>query len=91
VAVDAAGNLYISGGNLSGYGAGTGRVRKVTSDGIINTIAGNGTSGYSGDGGPATSASFSAAAAGIAVDAGGAVYVADVFNNVIRVLRPAAK
>jgi sugar lactone lactonase YvrE len=88
VAVDQAGNLYISGGNLSGYGSGAGHVRKVTGDGIITTIAGNGVSGYSGDGGPATSASFSAAAGGIAVDASGAVYVADVYNNVIRVLRP---
>lgn len=90
VALDSAGNLYISGGLLSGLPAGAARVRKVTGDGIITTIAGNGASGYSGDGGPANSASFSAAAAGIAVDAGGTTYVADVFNNVIRALRPAS-
>jgi sugar lactone lactonase YvrE len=89
-AVDAAGNLYISGGLLSGLPTGAAHVRRVTSDGIINTIAGNGSSGYSGDGGPANSASFSAAAAGIAVDAAGTIYVADVFNNVIRALRPAS-
>ena len=91
VALDAAGNLYISGGDLSGYFGGNASVRKVTGDGIISTIAGNGTSGYSGDGGPATSASLSPAAAGIAVDGAGNVYVADVFNNVIRILRPAPK
>ena len=91
VALDAAGNLYISGGDLSGYGFGfgSGYVRKVTTDGIINTIAGNGPAGYSGDGGPATGASFSAATTGIAVDAGGTIYVTDVFNNVVRALRPA--
>jgi hypothetical protein len=88
--LDAAGNLYLSGGNLSGYGFGSGYVRKVMPDGIINTIAGNGTAGYSGDGGPAIAASFSAATAGIAVDAGGTVYVADVFNSVTRALRPTA-
>jgi len=65
-------------------------VREVTTDGIIHTIAGNGTTGYSGDGGPATSAALSQATAGIAVDVGGAVYITDVFNNVIRALRPLA-
>src|SRR5271165_2210638 len=47
----------------------------------INTIAGNGTAGYSGDGGTATAGSFSSASGGIAVDARGNVYVEDVFNN----------
>jgi sugar lactone lactonase YvrE len=89
VALDGTGNVYISGGPLSGYAPfGVGYVRKITTDGIINTIAGNGVAGYSGDSGPATSASLSPAAAGIAVDAAGTVYIADVFNNVVRVLRP---
>ena len=91
VASDAAGNLFVFGGELSGFFGIGGSVREVTGDGIINTIAGNGILGYSGDGGPAASASFSGAAAGIAVDAAGDTYVADVFNNVIRILRPAAK
>ena len=69
VALDASGNIYISGGALSGYPLGSGYVRKVTTDGIIHTIAGNGATGNSGDGGPGTAASFSAATAGIAVDA----------------------
>jgi sugar lactone lactonase YvrE len=75
VAVDGAGNLYLAdGGQLAGT-----RVRKITaSTGIIATIAGNGTSGYSGDGGPATSAEINCM--GIAVDAAGNLYLAD-FNN----------
>jgi sugar lactone lactonase YvrE len=90
VALDASGNIYIAGGSLSGYSPGSGYVREITTDGIIHTIAGNGTTGYSGDGGPATGASFSSATAGLAVDAAGTVYVTDVFNNVVRALHPAA-
>src|SRR5438094_666299 len=70
LAVDAAGNLYI---------AGSARVRKVTPDGIISTVAGNGTPGFSGDGGPATSAQLNGPAA-LAVDAVGNLFIAD--NNV---------
>jgi sugar lactone lactonase YvrE len=80
LAVDAAGNVYI---------AETGPInviRKV-SNGVITTIAGNGTSGYSGDNGPATNAELSGPM-GLAVGADGYVYVADVANQVIRVLLP---
>src|ERR1043166_2659462 len=49
VAVDGAGNLFIT--DLGNY-----RVRKVSNEGIITTVAGNGTAGFSGDGGPATEA-----------------------------------
>jgi sugar lactone lactonase YvrE len=87
VARDTAGNLYVAGGDLSGYFFAAPSVRRITPDGIITTIAGNGTNGYTGDGGPATAASFSAAA-GIAVDAAGTIYVADVANDVIRALHP---
>ena len=82
VALDAAGNLYIadSKGN---------RIRKVATSGIITTIAGNGSEGYSGDGGPATSAQFHDLAA-VAVDATGNVLVADSLNNAIRMLKPIA-
>jgi sugar lactone lactonase YvrE len=76
VAVDAAGNLYISDTDNS-------RIRKVTAAGIISTIAGNGSFGFSGDGGPATSAAFGGPE-GIAVDASGNVYIADEQNSVIR-------
>jgi hypothetical protein len=92
LALDAGGSLYVSEGYLSGYAfGGAAGVRKVAADGTSNAIAGNGIAGYSGDDGPATAASFSAAAAGIAVDRTGAVYVADAFNNVIRILRPVSK
>ncbi len=75
VAVDSSGNVYIADGTNE-------IIRKVTS-GTISTVAGNGTVGYSGDGGPATSASLNYPTA-IAVDAGGNLYIADSDNNVIR-------
>jgi hypothetical protein len=76
VAVDIAGNLYIA-------DAGNHVVRKLTvSTGIITTVAGNGTGGFSGDGGPATSAEFYIQ--GVAVDTAGNVYVVDPDACVIR-------
>jgi sugar lactone lactonase YvrE len=79
VAVDTAGNLYIA----DTY---NNRVRKV-SNGVITTLAGDGTFGFGGDNGPAISAAVSPA--GIAVDSAGNVYLADTVNNRIRVLTPA--
>ncbi|WP_247233359.1 MopE-related protein, partial [Telluribacter sp. SYSU D00476] len=77
VAVDAAGNLYIA--DLNNY-----RIRRVSaSDGTISTVAGNGTVGYGGDGGLATSASFRDLS-GVAVDAIGNIYIADILNHRIR-------
>ena len=70
------GNVYIGDSNNQ-------RVRKVTiSTGIISTVAGTGTVGYSGDGGDATSATLNAA--GVAVDTAGNVYIADYTFNVVR-------
>jgi uncharacterized protein (TIGR03437 family) len=74
VAVDSAGNVYIA----DTYNQ---RVRKV-SGGVITTVAGNGTVGFSGDGGPATSAQLVPAA--VAVDSAGNLYVADSYNNRVR-------
>ncbi len=78
LAFDAAGNLYFS--DFS-FNAGN-YIRKV-SNGIITTIAGTGTPGYSGDGGPALNAQFGYPG-GVAVDSTGNVYVADTHNSVIR-------
>ncbi|MGD0499686.1 MAG: NHL repeat-containing protein [Bryobacteraceae bacterium] len=75
VAVDAAGNLYIA-------DSGNNRIRKVSST-VITTVAGNGTAGFSGDSGPATSAELNAPM-GVAVDAAGNLYIADSGNNRIR-------
>jgi sugar lactone lactonase YvrE len=69
LAVDSTGNLYIA-------DVGAGRIRKVSPSGIITTVAGNGTEGSSGDGGPATSASL-AYPVSTAVDPAGNVYIAD--------------
>ena len=77
VAVDSAGNLYIA--DSANY-----RVRKVSaSTGVITTVAGNGTPGFSGDGGAATSAQLRAFY-GLALDAAGNLYIADTDNNRIR-------
>jgi sugar lactone lactonase YvrE len=76
VAVDNAGNVYIS-DFLNN------RVRMVSPSGVITTYAGNGLSGFSGDGGQATSAALSQPA-GLAVDAAGNLYIADSNNSVVR-------
>jgi trimeric autotransporter adhesin len=76
VAVDSAGNLYI--GDRLNY-----RIRKVTPTGIISTVAGNGTMGFSGDGGLATKAQLNGTE-GMAFDSTGNLYIADRFNNRIR-------
>ena len=75
VAVDSAGNLYVADGNND-------RIRKV-SNGVITTVAGNGTSGFSGDNGPATSAELYIPL-GVAVDSAGNLYIADFANGLIR-------
>ena len=76
ITVDAAGNIFIA-------DADNNRIRKVNTSGVISTIAGNGIGGYSGDGGPATSASLSTPI-GVAVDGLGNIYIADFVNNRIR-------
>ena len=76
MAVDGFGSVYITDSRNS-------RIRKVTK-GVITTVAGNGTSGFSGDGGPATAAQFDASQGGLASDANGNLYIADTFNGRIR-------
>ncbi|MCM2357034.1 MAG: Ig-like domain repeat protein [Geobacteraceae bacterium] len=77
VTIDSNGNLYF--GDLN-----TSRIRKVDSGtGIITTVAGNGTQGYSGDNGAATAASFDWPR-DVTVDSSGNLYIADYINNRIR-------
>jgi uncharacterized protein (TIGR03437 family) len=75
VAVDGAGNIFISDRSN--------RIRQVSTAGIINTIAGTGAAKYSGDGGPASSATLSEPG-DVAVDSAGNLYVADSLNSRVR-------
>lgn len=75
IAIDQQGNYYIA-------DRGNNRIRKVSS-GIISSIAGIGSPGFSGDNGPATAASLSDPT-GVAIDNSGNVYIADRGNNRIR-------
>lgn len=78
IAFDGRGNLLIADASSS-------RIRKITPTGVISTIAGNGTVGYSGDGGAATEASL-AYPFGVAIDSSGRIYIADSSNYVIRLV-----
>jgi len=77
LATDSAGNLYIA-------DSGNNRIRKITaSTGVITTVAGNGTAGYTGDGGQATAAELSGPLA-VSLDAAGNLYITDSGNGVVR-------
>lgn len=75
LAIDGSGNIFIN----DVYH----RVRKVSPDGVISTVAGTGVEGYSGDGGPATSAQLNYPS-GVAVDSQGNLYISDTSNHRIR-------
>ena len=78
VVVDGAGNIFIADAFNS-------RIREVAAaTGIITTVAGNGTAGFAGDGGPATSAEIETGVPSIALDASGNLFIADVNNSRIR-------
>jgi hypothetical protein len=76
--VDASGNVYFTGHNV---------VLEVDTNGILTRVAGNASSGYSGDVAPATDAQLNAPSA-LAVDSAGNPYIADTKNNVIRQVTP---
>ena len=76
VAVDGAGNVYIA-------DTGNNRIRKVDSAGVISTVAGVGSFGFSGDGGPAIQAALDDPS-GVAVDGAGNLFIADTDNHRIR-------
>ena len=80
LAVDNKGSLFIA-------DSGNRRFRQVTAAGVIGTVAGNGSSGFSGDGGPAIAATFALpfnGHLGIAVDSGGNLYIPDYSNERVR-------
>jgi sugar lactone lactonase YvrE len=80
MARDAAGDLFIA-------DSGNNRIRKIDPSGTITTVAGNGVAGFSGDGGPATSASLSGPI-GVAVDGSGRLFITDTRNQRIRTVAP---
>ncbi len=80
VAVDVRGNVYVA-------DKGNHRIRRVDAAGIITTYAGTGSPGFSGDGGPAADAQL-ANPASLAIDAAGALYIADTGNHRIRRISP---
>jgi len=76
IAIDAAGDTFIADSYSS-------HILKVDTAGTLTVVAGNGTVGYSGDNGPATSAALNHPE-GVFVDASGNIFIADTDNNVIR-------
>ncbi|MFC5865373.1 chitobiase/beta-hexosaminidase C-terminal domain-containing protein [Acidicapsa dinghuensis] len=81
VSLDSAGNLYIA-------DVAANVVREVTATtGVINTVAGSGSPGYSGDSGPATSATLNTPEGVVANPAGGGFLIADAINNRIRAVQ----
>jgi uncharacterized protein (TIGR03437 family) len=80
ISLDPAGNLLIA-------DTGTGRIRRVDSNGAISTMAGNGQAGYAGDGQPAPLAELYAPGA-VAADSAGNLYIADTKSNRVRKVLP---
>ena len=80
LALDNSGSLYIADQNNN-------RIRKVSPNGAIVTVAGNGVPGFSGDGGPATAANLSSPT-GVGVDSAGNLYIADFDNHRVRMVAP---
>src|SRR5581483_9260132 len=80
LAGDAAGNVYMADEKNN-------RVRKVDSNGVMTTFAGNGTPGFGGDGGPAAQAQLNAPT-GVCTDTAGNVYINDISNFRVRKVSP---
>jgi sugar lactone lactonase YvrE len=82
IVVDGTGNIFIA--DTVNH-----RIRQVNRSGIITTIAGSGTEGFTGDGGPAPNAELDLPHS-VAVDAAGNLYILDTFNNAVRVVKGVA-
>ena len=82
LALDSAGNLYIADSNYC-------KIRLVVPSGIVTTVAGSGSCGTTGDGGPATSAKLSSRISSVAVDLSGNIYITDWLKMKIRVVNSA--
>ena len=81
IAGDDAGNLYVADDNNN-------RVRRIDPSGVVSTVAGTGTAGFTGDGGQAKAAQLNHPR-GVAVDSRGNVFFADSMNHRIRMIDPA--
>jgi len=81
IAIDGAGNLYFA-------DSGNNRIRKIDTDGIVTTVAGNGEAGYAGDGGSALLAQLNNPV-DVEVAPDGSIYIADTYNSCVRVVDPA--
>jgi len=79
-ALDGSGDMFIA--DTANH-----RIREVTPAGVIETVAGSGTAGYSGDGGAASAAALYAPS-GVAVDGNGNLFIADTGNHAIRLVTP---
>ncbi len=90
IAVDGAGNLYIAEASYDDFDDDTVdvHIRIVTPDGIIKTLAGSGSMGFSGDGGPASAAQLSGWFPALAIDGTGALLIVDAGNHTIRRVTP---
>ncbi|HEU0074113.1 MAG TPA: hypothetical protein VFS30_08880 [Dehalococcoidia bacterium] len=80
ILIDANDNIYFA-------DSGNNRIRKIDRDGIITTVAGNGTPGFAGDGGSAIDAQLNNPV-DVALGPDGSLYIADTYNSCIRVVDP---
>lgn len=84
--VDAHGTVYLVAPQNSEASKGVATLHRVDPDGTLHTVAGNGKTGYAGDGGPVAKAQLSESLGALAVDADGTLYLQDLGNGVVRAI-----